>query len=1066
MFSRKYALLTVLLFLTSFFVQAQNCPNGLSGNYSVGPSGNFPSITRAIDTLKLKGVNGPVILELQAAYNSIVETFPLVFKKIPCADSSRSIIIRPQAGAVGLQITSNDALSTIDFNNGSFISVDGRSGGAGTAKNLEIHNTNKTGNAVRFINGVSSNSLRHLTITGVNNSSFNAVVYIAGSDSAKGNSRLRIDTCNISGGATAAANIIFAQGTIFKNNDSLVIDGCNIFDFYFNSTGLSGIFYSNGIFINSNNSNVQVLNNHIYQTAARSFAISSLTNVSCIRVNTVGQGGHRIANNFVGGSGPGASGSRMSLTGAFNFKGITVYNAQGDSNKCRVFNNTVTNLYLESKDVVNEWISLIQLGKSLYTTLTPGPSFHGECSGNTIGSGLSDSAIIYKSSLTQGVRMTFIGLEAGQLSMVDSITIHKNIIGGLYIHPASIQNVHLIGMWVSPTSPFGKLRCLIDSNLIGSTISKKSIWNRSGYSVSGMFVREAAYNSNLIIKNNTISGLVQETGSVNGFGSVVGIELSGSFSGLVRIEKNKIQHLRQEFIQYPGDINSVLGISTFLAGNISTQHIISDNEIQNLYTDNLRSPGSRLNLSGIFIQTNSATNYTCTVKSNFIHSLSAKSNISSGFATSVMGVYLYHEGNNANIENNMIRLGMDTAGNALNDNVEYIGVREDAGLINKYIHNTIYIGGKASVPSASYAFYSEAIPSTKRYIYNNILVNNRVNISDNSKPHSCYGFYPRLPGTQDLNMNHNDYYFSPQNGFFGNWIPSGPITDLASWRAVTSKDTNSVAGMPNFKPTIGYPNLVDLHIQSPTIIEGRGTALVTTSLDFDGDQRSALSPVDIGADAGSFLAIEPSSAAAGIQFSAITANSATVSLTPGDGSNRLFVIRKDNAIANSPIDGQGYAPNANFGSGANIGLNSYVVADTGSTITINGLASGTTYHVSVFEYNGRTTSANYLLNAVPNSSFITSGVTGLIDLSSPDFKAKIFPNPGNRFWLTMNSLKAATVQVTVYSISGQQLFAFTWPVRYGNNQIELKQLNAYPGNNYILSLAVDNKSGSVLLLKK
>src|SRR5690606_17567428 len=92
------------------------------------------------------------------------------------------------------------------------------------------------------------------------------------------------------------------------------------------------------------------------------------------------------------------------------------------------------------------------------------------------------------------------------------------------------------------------------------------------------------------------------------------------------------------------------------------------------------------------------------------------------------------------------------------------------------------------------------------------------------------------------------------NSFIG--YSSGARQTLADWQSSSGQDANSVIGDPGFvAPSAGIA--ADLHIDDgqPTPIEGMGVDMGVTH-DFDNEERSTLTPVDRGAQAGDFLAIE------------------------------------------------------------------------------------------------------------------------------------------------------------------------------------------------------------------
>ena len=49
-----------------------------SGTKTVGPTGDYPTLTAAVNAITSTGISGAVILELQTTYTSAAETFPIV----------------------------------------------------------------------------------------------------------------------------------------------------------------------------------------------------------------------------------------------------------------------------------------------------------------------------------------------------------------------------------------------------------------------------------------------------------------------------------------------------------------------------------------------------------------------------------------------------------------------------------------------------------------------------------------------------------------------------------------------------------------------------------------------------------------------------------------------------------------------------------------------------------------------------------------------------------------------------------------------------------------------------
>ncbi|MDQ3815991.1 MAG: hypothetical protein M3347_18945 [Armatimonadota bacterium] len=106
----------------------------VSGTKTIGPGGDYATITAAIADLQTNGVDGPLILELQSNCTSTGETFPITFPSLSGMSATNTVTLRPASNATNLSITSNNATATINLNGINYLIIDGRAGGAGTAK--------------------------------------------------------------------------------------------------------------------------------------------------------------------------------------------------------------------------------------------------------------------------------------------------------------------------------------------------------------------------------------------------------------------------------------------------------------------------------------------------------------------------------------------------------------------------------------------------------------------------------------------------------------------------------------------------------------------------------------------------------------------------------------------------------------------------------------------------------------------------------------------------------------------------------------------------------------------
>jgi len=134
---------------------------------------------------------------------------------------------------------------------------------------------------------------------------------------------------------------------------------------------------------------------------------------------------------------------------------------------------------------------------------------------------------------------------------------------------------------------------------------------------------------------------------------------------------------------------------------------------------------------------------------------------------------------------------------------------------------------------------------------------------------------------------------------------------------------------------------------------------------------------------------EPAQPPANMEFKNATPGGVQVSLTPGNGTGRIILVRAGSPVNTVPADYHSYNPNSIFGNGAKLGTDNYVIASgPNSYVNVTGLAPGVTYHYAAFEYNGKSAKV-YNLNPL-RGSFIqsnrpTTGPSGaslsLIDVS-------------------------------------------------------------------------------------
>lgn len=179
---------------------------------------------------------------------------------------------------------------------------------------------------------------------------------------------------------------------------------------------------------------------------------------------------------------------------------------------------------------------------------------------------------------------------------------------------------------------------------------------------------------------------------------------------------------------------------------------------------------------------------------------------------------------------------------------------------------------------------------------------------------------------------------------------------------VCNYGSNNITVFKNIS-TVGFINSSSLAAQVNFAANTNPTFLFASDLNADSKPDIIVSNYasgNISIYRNQILATEPTVAASNLTFSNYFANSITLNFTKGNGARRMVLARAGSAVNANPVDTFGYTANGAFGNGSQIGTGNFVVyADTGSTITVSGLAPGT-YHFTVIEYNGTGTYSNYL----------------------------------------------------------------------------------------------------------
>jgi hypothetical protein len=99
--------------------------------------------------------------------------------------------------------------------------------------------------------------------------------------------------------------------------------------------------------------------------------------------------------------------------------------------------------------------------------------------------------------------------------------------------------------------------------------------------------------------------------------------------------------------------------------------------------------------------------------------------------------------------------------------------------------------------------------------------------------------------------------------------------------------------------------------------------------------------------------IAPTTQASNVLFNTVTGSSFTTTWTRGNGDNCAVFVKQTTTGNAAPVANSSYTANSTFGIGTQAGTGWYCVYNgTGTSVTVTGLTSSTTYRVMVCEYNG------------------------------------------------------------------------------------------------------------------
>jgi hypothetical protein len=413
----------------------------ICGTKSVGPAAgaDYATLTAAFSAIAINGVCGPLVLELQSAYVSTTETFPLVYPNAAGTSATNTVTIRPAAGATGLSISSA-ASTTLNVNGGRYLILDGRPGGSGStvsgaaqATDLIIANTSTSGVPLQFAGDASFNTVQHCQVKGVGTSlSSNPDILFSSIASVSGNSDNLIRFNNIGDGASLPYSLLYSASSLNARN---TITDNNLFNYYGAGANTAAALY-----LSSAGNNWVVTNNSVYQTGNRAAVGATHYGLYLAAGN-----GHTVTGNFIGGSAPLAGGTPHTTTGttsAYRFVGILLSTSGTASS---VQGNTIANIAWTSSSGATTGNGILA---GIY--VSAGDANIGTTTGNVVGT--VAGPITVSSSTAAGYTFGISTISTGTVAIAKNVISNITASGSTATIASNVAGINLGGGSVNNVS--------------------------------------------------------------------------------------------------------------------------------------------------------------------------------------------------------------------------------------------------------------------------------------------------------------------------------------------------------------------------------------------------------------------------------------------------------------------------------------------------------------------------------------------------------------------------------------------------------------------------------------
>ncbi|MFT6166590.1 MAG: secreted PhoX family phosphatase [Vicingaceae bacterium] len=185
----------------------------------------------------------------------------------------------------------------------------------------------------------------------------------------------------------------------------------------------------------------------------------------------------------------------------------------------------------------------------------------------------------------------------------------------------------------------------------------------------------------------------------------------------------------------------------------------------------------------------------------------------------------------------------------------------------------------------------------------------------------------------------------------------------------------------------------------------------------------------------------PMVAASNLSFTTTACDSIDFSFNTGSGNGHIVIAKEGSKVDANPMDGISYKVSDTLGNGDNLGGSNFVIYDgLDSNLTLKGLQTNTTYHVSIFEYNAAPNKYYQidltLDDSATTAAVTTSAITGAINSFVLATETYSVTNTTGSSYVWDSGAGA------IISGQGSNQIQVTWPANPGNADLKVIETNA------------------------